>query len=236
LNKDLGQQLEQLQDEGFEVLKFKMGRHFKDEYSWLMKVNLKTYLVRVDLNSIMNFKDAKEALAMLKKIPNLEYVEDPMPYGDYHWSELQKITPLGLDHYDGSAPPTQFQFRIVKPIRGFSLSQLEQWTYEKKKIVLTNMMDNVVGAWKTYLYYCELKKHLPYHLCTPGFHTHNLYHNYEHESLLAFKGAQWTFDKDKLAQMMAMFNKLGWIEVNYLDTRNLDEILLEAKLKAERER
>tara|TARA_B110001454_G_scaffold219136_1_gene250275 strand:- start:9077 stop:10087 length:1011 start_codon:yes stop_codon:yes gene_type:complete len=241
-DKTLGHQMEILQDGKFDVLKFKMGRDFKAEHKALMNLNLKSYLVRIDLNNSLNFKESKEALDMLKKIPNLEYVEDPMDYGDYHWSELEKIVPLALDNYkefsgreteyqkeSGANKPKHFQYRIVKPLRGFSLAELIQMTIQKKKIVLTNMMDNAVGAWKTYFYYCELKKQFPYHLMTPGFHTHNLYNNYEYAHLLGFDGALWTFQKEKLQKLISILDKLNWLKLNYTDTKSLELILSDAE-------
>ncbi len=235
-SKNWGLELEKLQESKFEVLKFKMGRDFKTEYTHLMKLNLSSYLVRIDFNNAFNFKDAQEALAMLKKIPNLEYAEDPMNYGDYHWSELQKIVPLALDQCPAATSadantPKNFQYRIVKPIRGFSLAQLTQWTYEKKKIVLTNMMDSTVGTWKTYLYYCELKKHLPYHLCTPGFYTHHLYANYPHSQWLGFKGAEWSYDSEKLIQLNSALEKLSWNEFHYTDPTSLDRLFPQPEIK-----
>ena len=227
----LGEELERIKESGFECLKFKMGRNFEQEFKSLMKMNLSHFLLRVDLNSTFNFKESKEVLEMLKSIPNLEYVEDPMPYHDYHWSELQKLVPLALDHLSDPSikNPKNFQYRIIKPIRGFDLNELVQMTYEKKKIVLTNMMDNVVGAWKLYFYYCELKKHLPYHLCTPGFYTHTLFHDYEYVDQLAFNGAEWHYDRVKLETLNKKLSKLSWIKLNYTDSKNLAEILQEAR-------
>lgn len=232
----LGEEMEIFQDEKFEVLKFKMGRNFKDEYTALMKLNLKSYLVRIDLNNSLNFKEAKEALAMLKKIPNLEYAEDPTEYGDYQWSELEKIAPVALDHF---APiksytktvPKHFQYRILKPLRGISLPEITQWTIEKKKIVVTNMMDNIVGTWKAYFYFCELKKHFPYHTVTPGFHTHTLFSNYEHLSLLGFRGSEWTFDKLKLQKLLGSLDRFNWSPISPLDNKNLDEIIKESEAR-----
>ena len=227
----LGETLEQLKESGFDVVKFKMGRQFESEFKSLMQMNLSHFHLRVDLNSNFNFKESKEVLEMLKKIPNLEYVEDPLPYHDYYWSELQKITPLALDNLGSSEVknPKNFDYRIIKPMRGFSIDQLLQMTYEKKKIVLTNMMDNVIGAWKTYLYYCELKKHLPYHLCTPGFHTHTLFADYELEHLLSFSGAQWTYDKDTLQNLTKTILGLSWLELKYTDSIGLDKVIQDSE-------
>lgn len=229
MDKTLGLQLEQRQDDGFEVIKFKMGKDFKAEHAALMKVNLKSLLVRIDFNNAFNYKDAGEALSMLKKIPNLEYAEDPTKYTDYHWSNLEKIVPLGLDQFDIDleATPKHFQFAILKPLRGFSLDQLVQWTYQKKKVVITNMMDNVIGTWKAYFYYCELKKHIPHHLSTPGFFTHNQYHDYSFQNYLGFQGAKWTYDKSQLSKLIVELNKLNWTDLNLLDPKTLDSVVRE---------
>lgn len=224
-SKNWGPELEKLQDHKFEVLKFKLGRDFKTEYADLMRLNLSAHLVRVDFNNAFNFKDAQEALAMLKTIPNLEYAEDPMIYGHYHWSELQKIVPLGLDNYTAAEPPKHFQYRIVKPLRGFSLPQLIQWTFEKKKIVVTNMMDSAVGTWKAYLYFCQLKKHIPHHLCIPGFHTHTLYSNYPYSDLLCFSGSEWIFNNEKLNALNQTLSLLTWTRLNATDTVSLEQLL-----------
>ncbi len=236
---NLGENLEKFKESGFEVIKFKMGRDFEAEFKSLMKMNLNHFLLRVDLNGVFNFKESKEVLEMLKKIPNLEYVEDPTPYHDYFWSELQKIAPLALDNlsdypHDNSVDttkrakekPKHYQYRIIKPIRGgFSKDELLQITYDKKKIVLTNMMDNVVGAWKLYFYYCELRKLVPYHLCTPGFYTHVLYTDYEWEQGLSFSGALWTYDKEKLNNLTKKLSRLSWLELKYTDSKGLDKVL-----------
>ncbi len=228
----LGEQLEKLGEAGFEVVKFKMGIDFEKEYKELMRMNLSGILLRVDLNNKFNFKESKEILEMLKKIPNLEYAEDPSPYHDYYWSELQKIAPLALDNLATSTEtktPKHFQYRIVKPMRELSVDELVKMTYDKKKIVLTNMMDNVVGAWKLYLYYCELKKQIPYHLCTPGFYTHSLFEDYNWPHLLAFKGAQWNYDVQTLQALLLALSKLTWLKLNYLDSKNLDSIIQESE-------
>lgn len=231
-DKSLGQEMELIQDGKFEVLKFKMGRNFKDEYAALMKLNLKPYLVRIDFNNSLNFKEAKEALEMLKKVPSLEYIEDPTQYEDYYWAELEKITPIALDNFATTpVQPKHFQFRILKPLRGIPMSQIRQWTIEKKKIVLTNMMDNLVGAWKTYFYYCELKKQFPYHVITPGFHTHTLFSNYEYAALLGFKGAEWSYDQTKLEKVLATLEQLYWLQISFLDHKNLEQIVKELEAK-----
>ncbi|MBL7545662.1 MAG: hypothetical protein JNL11_17720 [Bdellovibrionaceae bacterium] len=241
--QNLGEALEHIQDAKFEVLKFKMGADFKSEFQALMQLNLKSHLVRIDLNNALSFKDSKEALEMLKKIPNLEYVEDPTPYHDHHWSELQKIVPLALDQTATTASTrnaagstrsvlaksnsvgTFWDYRVVKPVRGFSLSQLVNWTYAKKKIVLTNMMDSVVGTWKTYLYYCELKKHIPHHLGTPGFHTHAQYTHLPFQDYLGFKGAQWTFDENKLHALNQGLATLSWMDFDEVDSRHWHDMV-----------
>lgn len=229
-DKMLGQEMEHLQDGKFEVLKFKMGRTFKDEYTALMKLNLKPYLVRIDFNNSLSFKEAKEALEMLKKIPNLEYVEDPTKYGDYHWSELEKITPIALDNFTTDVKnPKHFQYRILKPLRGISLPEITQWTIQKKKIVVTNLMDNAVGTWRTYIYYCELKNQFPYHVVTPGFHTHALYSNYEYSSLLGFKGSEWSYDQTKLQKLLLVLEKFNWLRISLVDAKNLEQILNDAE-------
>ena len=228
----LGEELEKLNESGFEVIKFKMGIDFEKEYKELMRMNLSGFLLRVDLNNKFNFKESKEILEMLKKIPNLEYVEDPSPYHDYYWSELQKIAPLGLDNLTPSREtkkPKHFQYRIVKPMRGLSVDELILLTYDKKKIVLTNLMDNVVGAWKLYFYYCELRKQLPYHLCTPGFHTHSLFEDYNWSHLLSFKGALWTYNAQTLETLVLALSKLTWLKLNYLDSKSLDSIIQDSE-------
>lgn len=221
VTSDLGERLEKFQDLGFDVVKFKMGREFQSEYKSLLKVNLSHVQVRIDLNNKFTYKESKEILELLKKIPNLEYIEDPTLYHDYHWSELEKIAPLALDEFNDHSdikPPRFFQYRIVKPIRGISLEKIIQMTYDKKKIVLTNMMDNIVGAWKMYFYYCELSKHIPYHLSTPGFYTHSLFQNYQYSSLLAFNGSQWNYDGEKLKQLTETLTKLNWTAIDELDS------------------
>lgn len=234
LIQNLGEDLELFKENGFEVLKLKMGRSFKSEYATLMKMNLSHFLLRVDLNSSMNFKEAQESLNMLKKIPNLEYVEDPLNYHDYYWSELQKIVPLALDNLDVEKSglnnkQKNYQFRLVKPTRGFSLEELLQLSYEGKKIVVTNIMDNVVGAWKVYFYYCELKKHIPHHLATPGFHTHRTFKDYEHTDLLSFNkknaGPEWHFDNEKLQRLIKILLDLQWTQLHSIDPLGLDKIL-----------
>lgn len=228
---NLGENLEKYKESNFEVLKFKMGRQFEAEFKQLMKMNLNHFLLRVDLNSTFNFKESKEILELLKKIPNLEYAEDPCPYHDYYWSELEKIGPLALDNLADLSirKPKHFQYRIVKPVRGFSLEDLKQMTFEKKKIVLTNLMDNAVGTWKTYLYFCELKKHIPYHLCTPGFYTHTLFADYPFSKYLPFTGAQWTYDSEKLSSLTKALLELKWLHLSYTDSTGLDKLIQDSE-------
>lgn len=216
--QNLGLQLEQLQEQGFETLKFKVGKNFQEELKILLAHNLSLFEIRLDFNSVLEFNTIKDSYSYLKKIPYIEYCEDPCPFEKHQWQELNALLPLAFD-----CPQSQLSCSetfsqalsvtkhfILKPSRQLNHLELEQLIHSQKKITLTNMMDSTLGTWKCFLYLYFLKQLYPKSFSTPGLHTHHLYEKTFGSEFLAFKGANWSPSLEKLDLFLSHLNTLPW--------------------------
>lgn len=214
----LGQQLEQLKELGFETLKIKVGKSFEVELKTLLQCNLSHFEIRLDFNSALDFKTIKDSYSYFKKLPHIEYIEDPCPFEQNHWKELSQLFPLAFDTPKSQLSP-QEAFKaaqntashfVIKPARHLDHLEIENLIKAQKKITLTNMMDSSLGTWKCYAYYVLLKKIFPKNICTAGFYTHHLYQDGFAGELLAFKGATWQADLTILDRVLNILETKNW--------------------------
>lgn len=215
---NLGQQLEQLKELGFETLKIKVGKNFESELKTLQQYNLSHFEIRLDFNSALDFKTIKDSYLYFKKLPHIEYIEDPCPFDQNEWKDLSLLFPLAFDLPKSQLSP-QEAFRaaqnvashfIIKPSRNLDHLEIENLIKLQKKITLTNMMDSGLGAWKCYAYYTLLKKLFPKNICISGFYTHHLYQDGFASEVLAFKGANWQADLTKLDGFLYTLKAKDW--------------------------
>lgn len=214
----LAEDLERAQEQGFETIKIKITKNFESEIKNLMKYNLKYFEVRFDFNSCLESKNIIDAQSVLKKISNIEYLEDPCPFNKSQWQKLASYFPLGFDQPQGSPSLTEenfkpenfIQFYIIKPLRNINYSHIQQLILANKRLTITNMMDSCLGTWKSYLYYCLLKSEFPKHLTTPGLYTHHFFENSINLSFLPFTGAQWAHSGNAITDFLQFLQKQAW--------------------------
>ncbi|MCK6597520.1 MAG: hypothetical protein L6Q37_04085, partial [Bdellovibrionaceae bacterium] len=175
-------EIEKVNAQGFDVLKLKITKNFEEEIKKILRHNLNWCTIRLDFNSCQNFKTLVDAKEKLKKIPYLEYLEDPCPFDIKQWFELKKLFPLALDSLNSKLENNKellscFDYLVCKTARPYHFSFVLEAIRNNKKIVFTNMMDSFLGTWKTYFIHSIFKNHFPNIIQTPGFYTHHLYQN-----------------------------------------------------------
>lgn len=205
LNGDLW---DQFQQNKFETIKIKLSANtLKKDSELLKKYDTGEFLLRFDFNSTLNKTQTEEALNILKKFKEVEYVEDPSVYDPSLWTAWNKIIPLALDHYDKEKyllPFDGFEFLILKPITGLKKTWLESYFLRQKRIVVTNRMDNIIGNWKAFLYHLQIKKWYS-KVSTPGLITRQLYDENKWLSELPIENSQFIPDLKKLELSLKNF-------------------------------
>lgn len=214
LTNQLPLQLEMAQDQGFETIKFKISKNFEAEIRNLVKQNLSNFEVRIDFNSCLEAKNITDASSTLKKIPNLEYLEDPCPYTEKDWGNLAKLFPLAFDNPGAASSELQIQpfiqYYIIKPTRAISYDQIQKLVASNKKITITNMMDSPLGTWRAYLYFSLLKNEFPKNFTVPGIHTHHLFEDMSFNEFLPYDKALWTNSIPDLNKFVSYLDNLSW--------------------------
>lgn len=215
---NLGQQLEQLKELGFETLKVKVGKNFAEELKILQQYNLSHFELRLDFNSALDFKTIRDSYLYFKKLPHIEYIEDPCPFDNNDWKELAQLFPLAFDMPKSQlsavetfkAAQNVASHFVIKPTRHLDHFEIENLIKAQKKLTLTNMMDSALGTWKCYAYFVLLKKLFPKNICIPGFYTHHLYQEGFANESLAFTGATWKPDLVSLEAFLKALSARNW--------------------------
>lgn len=214
LTDQLPLQLEMAQDQGFETIKFKISKNFEIEIRNLVKQNLNNFEVRIDFNSCLEAKNITDASSTLKKIPNLEYLEDPCQYSEKDWGNLAKLFPLAFDNPGTTPSELQIQpfiqYYIIKPTRAISYDKILKLVASNKKITITNMMDSPLGTWRAYLYFSLLKNEFPKNFILPGLHTYQLYEETGLTKFLTFNKSLWTNSIAELNKFVSYLDNLSW--------------------------
>jgi hypothetical protein len=214
LTDQLPLQLEMALDQGFETIKFKISKNFEAEIRNLVKQNLSNFEVRIDFNSCLEAKNITDASSTLKKIPNLEYLEDPCHYTEKDWGNLAKLFPLAFDNPGATSSELQIQpfiqYYIIKPTRAISYDQILKLVAGNKKITITNMMDSPLGTWRAYLYFSLLKNEFPKNFIVPGIHTHQLFEELSFNEFLPYEKALWQNSIPELNKFVSYLDSLSW--------------------------
>lgn len=220
IHSEMGPQLEELKALGFETLKLKMSSRYEEELKILLKFPINNFEIRLDFNSSSHSHIIQDSYSLLRKISNLEYIEDPCPFDLVNWKNLNQTVPLAFDQPQ-ACMPNQKAFEeamkfikhfILKPTRNISFDVLMGLIKNQKKVTLTNMMDSPIGTWRVYLYYLFLKNDFPKTFSTPGIYTHHLYENTFAANHLPFHGSLWQPKINSLKEFMVFLNALPWKE------------------------
>lgn len=173
----LGESLDQAQQAKFNTIKIKFGANYYNEIKFLLKHNLSQFNFRIDFNCTQNEKIILDSYSELKKIPNLEYLEDPCLYQDSSWKNMSSKVALAFDHLgkENLYEPRFSQVIIIKPLNYFNLKKIEKFISEKKKITITNLTDHVVGTLKAAFFHQFLKRQFGNSILVSGLYTHHLF-------------------------------------------------------------
>lgn len=221
IHSQIGPQLEELKALGFETLKLKMTANYEEELKILLKFPLNHFEIRLDFNSSSQANVIEDSYSQLRKIPNLEYLEDPCPFDSTDWKLLNQKLPLAFDRPQAFLSDTKafeeamkfVKYFIIKPTRNISFNTLMCLIRDQKKVTLTNMMDSAVGTWRVYLYYHFLKNDFPKNFSIPGIYTHHLYENSFTTNYLPFYGSDWKPKALSLKELKEHLTTLSWKEL-----------------------
>ena len=189
LNFDL-KSLEQIQSQGFEVLKLKAGIYPSPEFSIIKAAQRLGLRVRLDFNAKLNkfaFEDYFKHFST-DLLCGVEYIEDPFTYDPVSWNRLNQQVPLALDNeikalpgfLEGEFKMTEkdfgaFSVLVVKPARVNVDKALEQSGAKTLKITVTSYMDHPVGVLHAWGQALKVKEKFPHQGLQAGCATYGLY-------------------------------------------------------------
>lgn len=175
--------LERLAEEGFSLIKIKVGLNLEKDCAILNRfseqLRAKRLKLRLDFNSKLT---EKEFLAFLKQnTPHLDIIdffEDPFPYEPLAWQimrEKQKIKlACDLSSLKALAHPHSCDYLVVKPaiqeIAPFLTDQLKG-----RHLVVTSYLDHPIGQLTGLYVAATILKNRPEILSECGFMTHHAY-------------------------------------------------------------
>lgn len=145
--------LDLLAKRGFEAIKFKWGKDFRESVSQFDQLYettpLSSFRLRFDFNCNLSKEDFVQFLSLGKKwIDHVEYFEDPFPYEPQLWREMRSKygIKLACDLSSGEALdfPESCDYLVIKP----ALLPIEPFLSEKRgerKLVVTSYLDHPVG-------------------------------------------------------------------------------------------
>jgi O-succinylbenzoate synthase len=175
--------LERLSEEGFSLIKIKVGLNLEDDCAILNRfsgqLRANRLKLRLDFNSRLT---EKEFLAFLKQnthhLDIIDFFEDPFPYEPLSWQiirEKQKIKlACDLDSLKALAHSHSCDYLVVKPaiqdIAPFLTDQLKE-----RHLVLTSYLDHPIGQLTGLYVAANVLKNRPETLSQCGFMTHHAY-------------------------------------------------------------
>ncbi len=135
----------------FHTVKFKITTFDADKITQALEVAKGHGLkVRLDPNGKLN---PNQAISYFRALPGdlrdvIDYLEDPFPYSEAHWRELNTYVPLANDFFWQEAmlglDNLPFQNLILKPVR-HTQSTWQTLAKFPKPISLTSSMDHPIG-------------------------------------------------------------------------------------------
>jgi O-succinylbenzoate synthase len=169
--------------EGFQTFKVKLGSNLNQELQLLKDHFPKNLRLRLDFNSKLNCKSFNIALEKIKNINlSLDYIEDPFPFDENAWEEIQTTDGLRLAadfHFEKAiGKPNAAKVLIVKP------AILRQVVPKDQEVVVTSYLDHPFGQCTAA--YAAAK----YPNVTCGLLTHHLYKQNAFSDQLTLKGSE----------------------------------------------
>jgi len=165
---------------GFGIVKLKCGRQVPQEMALLeaMAAEYPALRWRLDFNECLGAEEAAGFLTELSATTRaaIDFVEDPCPYAETTWAELQRRTGLSLA-VDMEATPQCAAARvmIIKPAIDEPFLFAEAALHHRQRVVLTSHMDHPLGqafaAWEA----ARLGLQFPGLPDVCGLQTHHLF-------------------------------------------------------------
>lgn len=167
-------------DAGFRTMKLKTGRDPQAEAAFLdgMATEFSEVKWRLDFNESMEAADVEQFLSGLavKTRAAIDFVEDPCPYSENAWTDLQRRTgvQLAVDH-EAAPLSTAAKVMVVKPAIDEPFLLGEAALANSQRVVVTSYMDHPVGqvfaAWEA----ARLGLQFPGLVGLCGLQTHHLF-------------------------------------------------------------
>ena len=195
-----------LRAEGFEVVKLKGGRDWKQGVAQIRAAVAAGLRVRADFNGVLTereFVDFARAAADVRE--GVDFVEDPVPYEPEVWERLRQETgwKLALDRAERAAAGG-FDLRVLKPAADAMLPQ-------QGPVVITSYMDHPVGqvfaAWEA-ARYAGTQGHA-------GLLTHHLFEPDAFTARLAVAGPDWVSPGGTGLGFDDLLEALPWVPLQH---------------------
>jgi O-succinylbenzoate synthase len=188
--------LSQAQENGFDIIKIKLGAFLKSEKDVLFELmnRFPHFLWRLDFNSSLSFQQAIEFFKNWTRdqVRAVEYVEDPCAFDLSDWIELNKLMPLAFDRPEMKEPG---QARLQSPLEIQGTSEFKkvfkyvvaktahvdvmkwaEWCHAQKiRLSLTSSMDHPIGIAHSMKDFLDLQKKYPQLLTIAGLRSSFVY-------------------------------------------------------------
>ncbi len=183
--------LSRAQENGFDIVKIKLGNFLKAEKDVLFDLmnRFPHFLWRLDFNSSLSFADATEFFKNWTRdqVRAVEYVEDPCPFAMEDWSILNQMIPLAFDRpelkngtgvgaqnpdvFGGLDVKKLFKYLVVKTAHQNAMGWAEWCHSQKIKMSLTSSMDHPLGIAHSMKEFLEIQKKYPQLLTIAGLRS-----------------------------------------------------------------
>lgn len=134
--------ISQALDDGFNTFKIKLGADIDNELRILKERFPKNAILRLDFNSKLSHESFRKAINRLNSL-SIEYVEDPFPFDEKAWTDIQAHDGLtlasDLNHTQALDKPYAAKVLIVKPATANDIQ------IKSQKIVVTSYLDHPFG-------------------------------------------------------------------------------------------
>ncbi|MES2469405.1 MAG: AMP-binding protein [Verrucomicrobiota bacterium] len=207
---------EALRAEGFDTVKLKGGKNWREVLEKLRQAAAAGLRVRVDFNGVL---EEREFLDFVKAAGGLgetvDFVEDPVPYEAELWQRLQQQTGwrLALDRVSGTISGG-FGVRVLKPA-------LEGLPGQAGPVVITSYMDHPVGqafaAWEAARFAGPQER--------AGLLTHRLFEPDAFSERLAGHGPDWIAPAGSGLGFDDLLEALPWVSLRGPDRKQAGRVL-----------
>jgi len=138
-------QLREFEENGYSVVKLKVGGHFKDDVARIKTIfeNTKKLRLRLDFNSRCAIKEWGEFFSDLPS-DRIEYIEDPVPQESL--LSFSKLCPFNVaidEDISGSTEVSNY-IKVIKPMK-VGWNRVEELTSDRKAFVLSSSFESNLG-------------------------------------------------------------------------------------------